>query len=241
MTNLSEISTKIEKLLRLSQSSNQHESELAMQKAKELAMQHDLDLSSLEASANQEVKEEFIKESVDNEGKQSSMAVFINDILVNHFKVYVVTSRVRYQSTTTHCIGRKSDIETAKFVRNFLEVTFVRLWKEFKRKYNLPTTEKKTYFQGLWSGLNQKLREIEESTLKKSDIDIQNRYALIVKNEIELRKDAAKDFFNNLKEASSKRVSTNGSLSTYLAGQQAGKDININHGLTQKDNNLCLA
>ena len=235
---MSTISEKIEKLIRLSKSSNQHEAELAMQKAKEIAMQNDLDMSQLQVTAEQDIKEEFTKEFIEDRGKKSCIAIYIFDILKKHFKVTTVTAR-SYKSTEIYFIGRKDDVQSAKYIYNFLDVTFNRLWKEYKKQNNLPTRYKLTYMNGLWKGLLQKLDEIEREALSKNNIDSQNKYAVIVKNEMVLRDEFMNNLFNNIKKTTT-RHNLRGDDETYNAGIASGRNININKGLNNSNNNSFL-
>ena len=237
MNNLSDVSQKIEKLIRLSQSSNIHEAELAMQKAKQIAIEHDLDLSQLEVTAMQDTKEDFTQETIEEKGKSSCISIYIEDILRKHFKVRILTRRIRYSKTVKIAVGRKSDIHAATYIKNYLEMTFMRLWKSYKKLNNLTVRDKTTYIKGLWKGLDSKLTEIEKETVSKKSEDIQNKYAIIVKNEIQLLNSAVNKFFPSIGNTKVYHRN-NGSSDTFNAGFNSGKQIELNSALTSNNNSL---
>lgn len=228
---------KLQKLLALSNSSNPHEAELAMQKALEISMQHNIDLAKV-GIISDKVEEGFEKDRVSVSTKFSTMGKYINSILNKHFKVSILKSGYRGQRVLWY-VGKRSDIDTAKFVANFLDVTFTRLWISYKKKNNLSVKSKQSYLYGLYMGLDQKLNEKQKEVISKQDSATQNRYAIVVqdfKKELQL---AVNDFFGKTRSTTQTILTHN--RDALNSGISDGKNINISQPLgSSKERVLCL-
>src|SRR5271165_4100986 len=159
---------KIKKLIKLSASTNEHEAELALMKAKELATEAGIDLAMDSLKNDEEtIKEEFIKQEF-NAGKRHSVCqTVVSNILQNHFNVDLVYSGSRWRGRVIHFIGRKSEVELAIYVNQYLTAEFMRRWHKYKDSNNLNTKERNSYLWGLYEGLSAKLNESK----KKAETD----------------------------------------------------------------------
>jgi hypothetical protein len=152
-----EILDKIKKLLRLGQSPNRHEAELAVQRAFELASRHQIDIESvsLEDDVRKIIAENFPS------GKRLSFArKLVLNLLQNYFNVNAIIIRSRTNPHITF-IGKPVDIQIAIYVHEFLHTACATNLKEFirscRRKPARSTQE--NYLQGFIWGVSSKLRE----------------------------------------------------------------------------------
>jgi hypothetical protein len=65
-------------------------------------------------------------------------------------------------------IGRKSKVDFAIFAYGFLVKTFNRLWREYKAESYADSSERASFFHGLWVGLYNKLEKAESKLVTES-------------------------------------------------------------------------
>jgi Protein of unknown function (DUF2786) len=216
---------KIEKLLRLGQSSNQFEAEAAILKAQKLALEHNIDLAR--CSVTEKDKEAFAKEIIAEGSRVPVLYKFVAPILVRFFEIRCIKS-TRNRDSFIFFVGRKNNLDEGKFIYNFLIFTFYKLWKET----GLPAHQKLSFCKGLQDGLWGKLAEAERTTLAAQEMDIQNKFALMVKDESEALKNALSTLFR-VKVKFQKPKKTMVNSSTYQNGVERGRGIEINKSLAR--------
>lgn len=231
-----DIITKLQKLLRLSESANEHESALALARAQELAIRHGVELASVKAWSDERdnVDTSPIGRQARTHHKRSMAHRYIGWIVRGHFGVDLV-----YSGRTVWFIGSKSDIDFARYVWDFLELEFRRLFNQYCEHERLPSNDRRaraSYYYGLYSGLNEKLRSEKarqtESAVAsvamqtgKTSADVGQSYALAIrKNEIAVQ-NAVKAFFPRLRHSTT-RVSI-GNSGAMSAGQRDGARISV--------------
>lgn len=234
MNNVSEdIIQKIAKLLRLgNNNSNEHESSLALAKAKQLAAEHEIDVALVEIFTK--VKKdapEIIKNTIDlNQKRKSVTQKFVSWIIQEHFGCKIINSGGRNQGVFIAIIGTKEKVAIAEFVNSFLNSEFSRLWLRYYESNNCVLAEKMTYLLGLYRGLSQKLTDeqnkVESEKLTNQSQETQNQWGLMVISEKDRLDEAVGQFFPSLKKAA-KFTLKNYSENTYVNGVIAGKSINI--------------
>ena len=209
---------KLQKLLRLSESANRHEAELAMARAQEIAVKYKIELASV--SKHDQPGESF--ERRDIERKATFQQKFIDWIVRKHFNISLVHAaggkgrRVWY-------IGKPTDIAFAQYVYGFLDVEFPRLWSKHQRETGCGQGDRVTYFYGLYQGLDAKLTEAKkraESEGLKGNADLANKYALAVVRDEEGLKRAIVSFFPSLGKGSRSRINVH-STGAFEAGRAA--------------------
>lgn len=229
-TNDNKILSKIQKLLALSDSPNQHEAEAAMAMAVKLSTQHNIDLSRV--SVDQRQPDEFGKETIGGESSRLPVTMLYTvSIIQKFFSVRILTSGNRANGRGLTFIGKKSDIENAKFIYGFLNSTFLRLWHNFyKNNRHLDVkTARKSYFLGLFRGLSAKLEDAKksvESTIDAND----NRYQIMIVNNAKALDNAVIQFFPRSRTAPKNRTRYE-SNAAITAGERDGAKINIHAGL----------
>lgn len=170
MTN-EEVVARIKKLLRLSQSANRHEAELAMARAFSLAQQHQIDLDQVDLSDDQR---RIIDDRIRMGWRLPLERRLALGIVHAHFNVNVVLSR-----PDVLFIGTSSDIAMAQYVVDYL-VRTVRVLRgqfdaeEVAARRRVTHAKRHHFTAGFFYGIGGNLRRSEE-TLQIE----QPRYALI--------------------------------------------------------------
>lgn len=209
------ITKKIQKLLSLATSSNEHEAKAAADKAQELLVAHNLNLQSIGDSS----LEDYTEEEIISLKKANQETKFTAPIVAQFFFVSVIKSRSRVAGMTTiSFIGREENVEIAKYTYDFLVRTFKDTWKAHKKENK--NAHKQSFYYGLYKGLQESL----EAQRKKT----QDSMALVLVNDPMLDK-AVKKFSPNARNT--KTSVRAGSHDDIQAGKEQGRNIKINRGL----------
>lgn len=217
--NNSEILDKIKKLLRLGQSPNRHEAELAIQRAFELAARYQIDIEnvSLEDSDRKIQGLAFTSPS-----RLSFARKKILNLLCEFFNVNVVTNR--HLSMVTF-IGKEVDIQIARYVYDFLHTACAAALREFAQgKRKLSANTKKNFVQGFIYGVAHKLRQAQGNLGPQTEA--------LVLNERARREKFESSTFQNLKpvKAEPDRRNDRASIAGFIQGEkvQIRKPIETN-------------
>ncbi len=159
------ILSKVEKLLSLAQSSNEHEAALAMEKANSLMRRHNIN----RLEQNIVAAYDYL---IINEGKKRISAVqrTIAAILKDFFFVKVVIGR-QFDAATgqvfrvLELIGSQENLAVAEYVYSFLIKRLESLWQEYRSLHKARGKEKRSYQLGVLTGLQSRLRKQEEDIL----------------------------------------------------------------------------
>src|SRR5262245_56017326 len=125
---------KIQKLLALGESPNQHEADLALSKAKALALEHDIDILKLqkETCETRKFKEESIEKSEKLKVAHHTAQKYIDPLIGVHFRVRTISMiDWRRKITGVIFIGKKTDLIIAEYVQAFLVGEFTRRFRAF--------------------------------------------------------------------------------------------------------------
>jgi len=213
---------KIKKLLRLTSSSNQHESQLAMERAQELALRHGIDISGVDSKEPD--ASEIIQEQADY--RRTTHGKFAGAIVLQFWPVKAVKA-----ATVLFWIGTREDVQMARYVYEFLMVEFPRLWKMHQRAEGLAVNSRGDYFYGLYRGLSQKLKKNKDRILAQEQAArghaAMNSYALAVRNKDVALAKAMRKLHPNTRSSGTSRVSIR-NHSVVASGEQAGRQINLN-------------
>jgi hypothetical protein len=241
---------KIRKLLALASELNdsREQAEEAMKKAKALAIQHSIDLASIEVFESKKNEEPIVKNDETILGQRMSVCQkFISWLLEEHFNVKIVYSHKFSDDyrllKKLVIIGRKSDIEIAIYIQSYLNQEFMRLWHQYQQTNpNVQVKDRNSFFWGLYDGLRAKLEEgkkeaeqngfdILSATKTADEIkQVQNCLALTVTTHKEKLNQSVKEFFPKLRKSYS-YTSFNHSESARTAGFNKGKQISLRRGI----------
>jgi len=233
---------KIKGLLRLSTSQNQHEAELAMQKAKALAVKYEIDLVSIDAFNDNAPKNEPITRESIEAGKRLSVSQHhISRLLIDYFNVKVIYSGGRWGGKQITFIGRGRDIEIASYLNDYLNQEFLRLWRKYydeNEKNGVTISHRAGFIYGLAQGLGGKLAESQTQTEQESFAaspaekvqKIKECYALAIVNHKKNLEDKVAEFYPHLRKSGvSHRIRNYDSVG---AGRVLGRSISLNRPLS---------
>jgi hypothetical protein len=251
-TATSPILERVKKLLALSQSDNANERDLAIAKANALIAEHQIDLVLLESTGTSK-PEAFEEQSVHVGRRMPVECKFIAWLMKSHFRCDVLFGRKGYGSQlvrTFDIIGRKSDAEFGRWLVGYLQEEFKRRWDYYRKAHNVPANERNTFLYGLYTGLNQKLREEREvaevrriseiaavpTTLDgiagqvRSAEQLKGKYALAVQDEYAQRKAEVARRYPRLRTCSTRLNLRTGSMAMHH-GTAVGRTISTNRPL----------
>jgi len=209
-----EILKKVTKLIELSKSANIHESQLAMNKARELLIKHQLEY--VDESESHIIKRVLVETRV------SQKMRCISEIL----KLFFVHPVINYGKKQIYLeiLGREVHVEIAEFITAFLYRKFEELWKKEKQNNLLSGLRaKNSFFRGITKGF------VDKQRLEKNS----ERALLIIQNDLQ---EAIKYAYPRLTKSVSK---SKGDQKAFSKGEKIGKNLSIespikNHTNTTK-------
>lgn len=204
------ITEKIRKLLELANSDNEHEANLAAERAHRLMLKHNVSQTELTEDDYHAITLAEVKR-LDPRWK------FVQGILRLHFNV-APYSRRTHEMTECRIFGSKANVEIATYVYHFLMRAFRDLWREYKRNADgAPEAYKQAFWDGVAIGLDEQLT--------RSRGEFEGETGLIVANDPEL--DRFRERLGMRKQSSRIRHDAN----AQAAGEQAGQNLRIRKGV----------
>ncbi len=221
---------RVEKLLALGKSSNEHEAELAIQKANELIEKYHLSQLLL----NERPEYTFLV--INRKRKQvATYQKSICSILQEFFFVQVVLSSIydpQENDTykTIEVFGAVENVAIAEYCYYFLENQLSLLWTANKGQFGAKQrSHKNSYLLGMVRGFYQKLQVQQE--LRQEEVDRTRHRALIVTEKGRLQQFVAMRFPKLSRRSSRKKKVYS---ETYQKGVEAGRQINFTDGITKE-------
>lgn len=217
---------KVRKLLSLAESDNENEARIAMERANELLLRHNLSMQDVESHTD-------IIERTTGEEFQFSKAEdkFVISLLRQFFFVRAIYSakptgqvnsagqRVRMQ--TLSFVGLPQNTEIAVFTYFYLVTSYRRLWLEYKRANGASEKARQAYYLGLTSSIEERL------TAKKKQVETET--GLVWVGDQAIAKYLSK---MNLQSKGASKIY--GNSQAQQAGAEAGKTLNLLQGLKSK-------
>ena len=210
--------TKIKALLKLAESDNIHEAQLATLKANQLLLKHNI--KNLDT-----VDDTFFVHSLLCYKRKSAKLSAIYDVL-KHFLVKPVLVYGKGQ-VSLEVSGKKENIELAQYVAHFLDQEMERLWQQTSLK---GLRAKNSFFLGLARGYDEKMQNLTD------DLSTSEQKALIVIND--KLEQQTKKYFGRLSTTSCQNSLDK---SAYQNGKKAGKSLNIKPGIKNKTQTRLLS
>ncbi|MFQ5930438.1 MAG: SprT-like domain-containing protein [Acidobacteriota bacterium] len=171
---------RLQKVLSLSASPNEHEAQAAVQKARYLLLKYSIDLTELDE------ERQFGTRSLGVvKGRRMSYELWLGSILNEFFFVEVLWAQsydaLRDRTgSVLQIFGAPANLDMAEYVYHYLLQLLDRLWGEYKAANGIRSNrERQRYFAGVLDGFYQKLDE-QERTLQES-------YALVWKGDPKLQ------------------------------------------------------
>lgn len=201
------IVAKLKKLLTLNRDATGAEAETALVMATKLATKYEIDIASIELETGVQKKEEMVNSDKSVGPRLPVTQKWVSWLLQNCFNVSLVYSGSRWGGRRICFLGRKSDVEFAKYVNDFLNEHMLRSWQYYQKTNKVDTRYRASYFHGFYEGLKSKLTEAKKnqqteslSTVSKTVAD---RYALTIVDEEKARKDFVSQQFTSLRNVRS--------------------------------------
>jgi len=210
--NREQIVEKVQKLLRLSKSDNEHEASLAMANANKLLLKYNLEMSDVDEIDINEILEETVMS-----GKRmiSWKLLLLNAIMDLNNCTIITHNRIRGEKSVK-AIGKKQNIAISMSMFDYVCKTMDRKLKHF-------SGDAFAFRMGFTSAIQQKVREIIQS--RKTDVQMSDCTALVVQEKA-LVKQFIDEKYNNLK---SKSLNTKGvDRQGYMAGMNEGRNVSFN-------------
>jgi hypothetical protein len=221
---------KIRKLLELgNNNSNPHESALALEKAQQLALEHGINLSQLPANPTSE----GIDHTTLHAGKRLVVAhKYVAKILVSFFNVALLTSGGRLTGRKIYLVGKKTDVQTAVFVYNFLAEAMGNCWRNYYAENpSIGLTHKDSYFMGFYVGLRTQL-DANREKIESDNKDKMAGYQLMRITDDTKIKNHITNMFGVVRHAPTKKT-TSVYGETYRAGIEEGENFTIATGYVE--------
>ena len=234
---------KVEKLLALARSTNEHEAALAMQKANELIVKHNLNLAE---SAEGVMTERRYRRAVISRGRKCihGWQRAIGLILRDFFYVRLVLANtydpvLDERHKTIELFGRPENVAVAEYCYHFLERELATLWQQ-RRKSGLKggLTGKNSYYLGVLNGFRQRLLATQQPSVSSrtggQGKDVSSS-ALVVAADQGLQEFVALTYPRLCKHNSAgSRID----MTTYNHGEKDGANIVLRTGVAYQDGNL---
>jgi hypothetical protein len=224
---------RVEKLLSLATSSNEHESLLAMEKVRELYAKHNLD----------RIKESLFDDAMDslyltkNKKKTEPTEAKILSILNDHFRVKVIHTHLynasaceRYKAA--EILGRRENILMAEFVYHFLSQQVDSLWEAHKKSTRCSGRLRRSFQMGVLSGFDEKLQGTSAVDAKVAS------HQGMTANDLKSLQTVEKTHLSAFVEMKYPRLSRKSwggghiDSGTFASGQSAGRSLNLNRPMT---------
>jgi hypothetical protein len=223
---------RVEKLLSLAQSSNEHEALLAMEKVRELYTRHNL--KRLKNFTNDDRMDSLY---LGRKKKKTDQAeVKILSILNQHFKVRVIHTSLydaaaceRYKAA--EILGLRENVILAEYVFYFLLQQCESLWKQHKRETGCAGSLRRSFQLGVLCGFDEKLSttaKVEESVAQSESLSVADVKSLRVIERGEMDEFVASRYPRLAKKSYGRsRIDA----SSFASGQTAGRSLNLNRPL----------
>jgi len=221
---------RVEKLLALAGSSNEHEALLAMQRVQELFARHDIErLRARRETAHESVTIPLRKMRI------AQHISIIGSILAEHFFVRVIWCHtydardlVSYRSLEMN--GTGANVAMAEYVYHFLLERLECLWAGYCRKVKSQGGTKREFVCGVLAGFRKKLEDGKAELFRTAagDLGVAETTALVM-----LRDQELETFVRTRHPRLSSRTYTSGytTSDTYRTGVEAGRRIVLNRPL----------
>jgi hypothetical protein len=158
------IRSKIEKLLKLAESANEHEASLAMQRANEIALRHSIN----EVNCDNPIFYVEIPKTSIFKNRKKSYLIEIAKFCIRNYNIQLIwTYTYDKQHNQIRCVeimGTRHLVEQASYAFDFLARTGMRLYNEYKRKHKDKNLRghAKSWWSGFLAGISSDLTKAQK-------------------------------------------------------------------------------
>lgn len=217
------IVSKIQKLLALSKSANEHEAKVAMLRVQELMMKHKLTMKDIESVES--IKVNVAEEMTDYTYTRATWKAMLANLIADNFGCYSYDRK--YYSKTICFFGRDEDVVVAKIVFSYAMDCITSEVKKIKNRYRkegystagVETTYAKGFLVGLKMAFDKQKEEHQE-------------WGLVLVKPIEVV-----HAYNNIKfgkATSVKPYEDNGDSEVYNQAIQDGKRFSVSDRISKE-------
>jgi len=161
---------RIRKLLALAGSPNQHEAEIAMRKAHELMLRHNIESIGARVDRSYEVRHLGDPQKRGTRVESAIAGLLSEFFFVKVIRVPVYMPRLGRPGSVYEIVGTHANVEMASHVHAFLLATAERLWKENRNDTRVRSGRDRLAYQtGVVGGFREKLL-LERVDLKKTGL-----------------------------------------------------------------------
>lgn len=221
---------KIKKLLTLAESDNENEAKLAMERANELLIRHNLSMQDVSRQQSTTITEESVGEEFQFKQPEDK---FITAILGKFFFVEILyairdtgeKTAAGHKVVLQHLVvvGEKLNVEVAEFVFFYLKVNFRRLWLNYKHESGSNERARQAYYMGLYTGICDKLERKHSAVAQETGLVWVGDAAI---------KEYLKQY--QFRKASGRKHKVYANEQASSAGEKDGRDLEILKGLKEK-------
>jgi predicted SprT family Zn-dependent metalloprotease len=216
---------RVEKLLSLAQSSNEHESLVAMEKVMQIYQIYNVN------RIDRNIKSNYIYAIINlKKLRVESYQSAICNVIQEFYFTDVVFSRLYDSKTfksyqTIELFGTKENVQMAEYVFHFLNSKVLDLWNSFSKINKLSVKFKRSYMIGVLRGFKDKLKSIKTESM---DIITSGKMLKLKEQDADLHQ-----FIRQRYPRLSKGKSSNSSIysEAFESGKKDGKSIVINKGI----------
>lgn len=222
---------RVEKLLSLAESSNEHEAALAMQRVQHLYAKYNLDRIESRRQSN------HVYAIIDRKTRRIEAAEsLIYSILADHFFVRVIYSTL-YDAKdlcdykVAELMGTPENVAMAEYVYHFLWTKVQAFWRDFSKRTGKGAASRRSYMLGVMSGFREKLRQVDREAAQTSP----ETRALVKAADRELEEFVS---YRHPKLTQRRWGGGRGDQGSFNAGVRDGGSITIHRGITRAAGNL---
>lgn len=213
---------KVRKLLSLADSDNENEARLAMEKANEMILRHNLSLKDVN-SASDIVERPSGKESTTSCVEDKFLLgilkkfFFVQPLFQSRWTGKFNAAGRRVMAKQILFVGLPQNVEIAAYTYHYLLRSFRKLWLAYKKETGAPAKARQAYYYGLAEGIGDRLSR------KKRQVETETGLVWVGDRAID-------EYLKDVKVK--KRGSRfSGNSDAEMAGQEAGKTLDILQGL----------
>lgn len=165
---------RIQRLLALAESDNEHEAELALVRANDLMLRHNLDAAAARGGAGRFDEVEYCVQQVIAYKRSNPRVSAIAEILAEYF-VYPVHARDGLEVT-----GTRANVEQARYIAEVLDRALEASWQRARREHRGVRLRKKPFMDAAAASYIEKLRRakakhgpVEQRALARIDAELE--------------------------------------------------------------------
>ena len=228
---------KVNKLLSLAESTNEHEATLAMKKAQELIQKHNLKRVQNQETAKYVYKVINHKKKRIENYQRMTCSILSDFFFVDIIYSYLYDAKACDTFRVIELLGTLENVLMAEYVYFFLSNQLELLWTHHQSKTGADFKVKRSYWIGIIEGFREKLDQIEK---KKPDFinykkpEQKTISALVCAEDIMLT-GFKHDRFPRLSRKRHQHPTIY--RETYDRGKKEGRNLNLHKGITRKDGN----